>query len=131
MSRDRTDQPGQSSYTPSYDPTGEVVDLCRDLTHIDTSKYGDESGPGERKAAEHVATLLDEVGIPSELFELESGRTSLVAQWGARPGDEGALLLHGPLDVVPAAAKDWQFDRSSVEGPDGSVWGRAAGELRT
>src|SRR3954454_10538188 len=58
MSRDQTDQPGQSSYAPSYDPTGEVVDLCRDLIRIDTSNYGDESGPGERMAAEHVATLL-------------------------------------------------------------------------
>ena len=46
---------GQPSYDPSYDPAGEVVDLCRDLIRIDTTNYGDESGPGERKAAEHVA----------------------------------------------------------------------------
>ena len=33
----------------------EVVDLCRELIRIDTSNYGDDSGPGERKAAEYVA----------------------------------------------------------------------------
>jgi hypothetical protein len=37
-----------ASYAPSYDPSGEVVELCRDLIRIDTSNYGDESGPGER-----------------------------------------------------------------------------------
>jgi hypothetical protein len=83
------------SYDPSYDPAGEVVELCRDLIRIDTSNYGDESGPGERKAAEYVATALDEVGIESELFELESGRTSLVAHWGGTPG--GWSFRYGPM----------------------------------
>ena len=87
-------------------------------------------GPGERKAAEHVAALLDEVGIESELFELDSGRTSLVAQWGGRPGGEGALLLHGHLDVVPAAAEDWQVDPFSGEIQDGYVWGRGAVDMK-
>ena len=85
-----------------YDPAAEVVEICRDLIRMDTSNYGDQEGPGERKAAEHVAALLDEVGISSQLFESEPGRTSVVARWGGTEGD--ALLLHGHLDVVPAAA---------------------------
>jgi len=129
MSHDQTDGADHSS-RPSYDPAGEVVDLCRDLIRIDTTNYGDESGPGERKAAEHVATLLDEVGISSDLFELDSGRTSLVAQWGGRPGGEGALLLHGHLDVVPAAAEDWQVDPFSGEIRDGYLWGRGAVDMK-
>ena len=40
----------------------EVVDICRDLVRIDTSNPGDHSGPGERRAAEHVAGLLGEAG---------------------------------------------------------------------
>jgi acetylornithine deacetylase/succinyl-diaminopimelate desuccinylase-like protein len=122
--------PRDPSGSPTYDPAGEVVELCRDLIRMDTSNYGDESGPGERKAAEHVATLLDEVGIESELFELESGRTSLVAQWGGHPGGENALLLHGHLDVVPAAAEDWQVDPFSGEIQDGYVWGRGAVDMK-
>ena len=35
----------------------DVVRICRDLIRIDTSNYGDDSGPGERLAAEHVPAL--------------------------------------------------------------------------
>jgi acetylornithine deacetylase/succinyl-diaminopimelate desuccinylase-like protein len=113
---------------PSYDPAGEVVDLCRELIRIDTTNYGDDDGPGERKAAEYVAGLLDEVGIESRLYEPEPGRTSVVARWGGTEGD--ALLLHGHLDVVPAAAEDWQVDPFSGEIQDGYVWGRGAVDMK-
>src|SRR6187455_1818068 len=105
----------------------EVVELCRELLRMDTSNYGDDSGPGERKAAEYVATLLDEVGIESRLYESEAGRTSLVAHWGATTasttGRSDALLLHGHLDVVPAAAEDWSVDPFAGEIQDGYLWG--------
>src|SRR5690242_15017512 len=113
---------------PTVDPAAEVVDLCRDLIRIDTSNYGDEDGPGERKAAEHVATLLDEVGIEARLYESTPGRTSVVAQWGGTSGD--GLLLHGHLDVVPAAAEDWQVDPFAGELQDGYVWGRGAVDMK-
>lgn len=112
----------------SYDPASEVVDLCRDLIRIDTTNFGDHSGPGERKAAEHVATLLDEVGIESKLVEQTPGRTSLVAHWGGGDGD--ALLLHGHLDVVPAAAEDWQVDPFAGEIRNGYLWGRGTVDMK-
>ena len=106
----------------------EVVDLCRELIRIDTSNFGDDSGPGERKAAEYVAGLLDEVGIEARLHESEPGRTSVLARWG---GDEGAgLLLHGHLDVVPAEAGDWRIDPFSGEVEDGYLWGRGAVDMK-
>jgi acetylornithine deacetylase/succinyl-diaminopimelate desuccinylase-like protein len=114
--------------TPSYDPAVEVVDICRDLIRIDTTNFGDSSGPGERKAAEHVAALLSEVGIEPEMFESEPGRTSVVAQWGGTAGDP--LLLHGHLDVVPADADDWQVHPFSGEIQDGYVWGRGAVDMK-
>ena len=84
-----------SEETRAYDPTEGVVETCRDLIRIDTSNYGDEDGPGERKAAEHVAAMLDEVGISSQLVEPEHGRTSLIAHWGgADPSRSDGLLLH-------------------------------------
>ena len=119
---------GQDAST--HDPTKEVVELCRDLIRIDTSNYGDDSGPGERKAAEHVATLLDEVGIESTVVEETPGRTSLIAHWGDTSSDRPALLLHAHLDVVPAAAHDWQVDPFSGEIQDGYVWGRGAVDMK-
>lgn len=119
---------------PAYDPAGEVVEICSDLIAIDTSNYGDQPGPGERKAAEHVAALLDEVGIRVEAFESEQGRTSLIGRWGGSTGDP--VLLHGHLDVVPAAAEDWQvppFAGEVADGPGTSgpcVWGRGAVDMK-
>ena len=113
-----------------YDPAGEAVDICRDLIRIDTTNYGDGSGPGERKAAEHVAALLDEVGIEAELFEGTSGRTNVVARWGGDGSDRDPLLLHGHLDVVPADADDWSVHPFSGEIQDGYLWGRGAVDMK-
>lgn len=124
------DETSVTSIDPAHDPAGEVVELCRELIRIDTSNYGDEDGPGERKAAEYVATLLDEVGIESRLYESEPGRTSLVARWGGSGSGKPPLLVHGHLDVVPAAAHDWQVDPFSGEVQDGFVWGRGAVDMK-
>ena len=117
-----------NSSDPSYDPAAEVVQLCSDLIRIDTSNYGDQPGPGERKAAELVATLLDEVGISTEIYESETGRASVVGRWGGTVGEP--VLLHGHLDVVPASAADWAVDPFSGEVSDGMVWGRGAVDMK-
>jgi acetylornithine deacetylase/succinyl-diaminopimelate desuccinylase-like protein len=116
---------------PAYDPAAEVVEICRDLIRIDTTNYGDDSGPGERKAAEHVAGLLDEVGIDSEIFEGVPGRTNVVARWGGASGTtRPPLLLHGHLDVVPANGDDWAVHPFSGEIKDGCLWGRGAVDMK-
>ena len=61
-------------------PDREVVELCRDLIRIDSTNYGDGSGPGERVAAEYVAEKLAEVGLEPMLYESAPGRTSVVAR---------------------------------------------------
>jgi acetylornithine deacetylase/succinyl-diaminopimelate desuccinylase-like protein len=114
----------------SYDPAAEVVDICRDLIRMDTTNFGDGSGPGERKAAEHVAALLDEVGIEAELYEGVAGRTNVVARWGDGSHEAGPLLLHGHLDVVPAEADDWTVHPFSGEIQDGYLWGRGAVDMK-
>ena len=115
--------------SPSYDPAAEVVQLCQELIRIDTSNYGNGDGPGEREAAEHVAGLLDEVGIESTIIEGAPGRANVVARWGGGDG-RPPLLLHGHLDVVPAEAADWQVDPFAGEIRDGQVWGRGAVDMK-
>ncbi len=118
--------------TQDYAANAEVVDICRDLIRIDTSNYGPQAGPGERVAAEHVAALLDEVGISSELFESEPRRTSLVARWEPEGVDRSLspLLIHGHLDVVPANADDWSVPPFAGEVADGCLWGRGAVDMK-
>ncbi|MGN6132683.1 MAG: M20/M25/M40 family metallo-hydrolase [Nocardioidaceae bacterium] len=120
-----------SAQDHTYEPDAEVVDICRDLIRMDTTNYGDGSGPGERKAAEHVAALLGEVGIEAELFEGAPGRTNVVARWGGAAGTtRDPLLVHGHLDVVPANADDWRVDPFSGEIQDGYLWGRGAVDMK-
>jgi acetylornithine deacetylase/succinyl-diaminopimelate desuccinylase-like protein len=108
----------------------EVVTICRDLIRIDTSNPGDHSGPGERKAAEHVAALLSEAGLEPQILESHPGRASVVARITGEDPSRPALLIHGHLDVVPANAADWQHDPFSGEIADGCIWGRGAVDMK-
>jgi acetylornithine deacetylase/succinyl-diaminopimelate desuccinylase-like protein len=112
------------------DPQQEVVDICRDLIRIDTSNYGDGSGPGERAAAEHVMGLLTEVGLDPALVESEPGRASVITRIAGRDRSRPALLVHGHLDVVPAQARDWQVDPFAGEVIDDCLWGRGAVDMK-
>ena len=108
----------------------EVVDLCRDLIRIDTSNYGDHSGPGERAAAEYVAEKLAEVGLEPQIFESHKGRASTVARIEGEDRSRPALLIHGHTDVVPANADDWTHHPFSGEIADGCLWGRGAVDMK-
>lgn len=65
-------------------PEDEVVRICQELIRIDTSNYGDGSGPGERAAAEYTAGLMAEVGLDAEIFEAAPGRASVVTRLAGR-----------------------------------------------
>ncbi|GGN55333.1 peptidase M20 [Streptomyces kronopolitis] len=108
----------------------EVVDLCRDLIRIDTSNYGDHSGPGERAAAEYVAEKLAEVGLEPQFFESHKGRASTVARIEGEDRSRPGLLIHGHTDVVPANAEDWTHHPFSGEIADGCIWGRGAVDMK-
>ncbi|MFJ3952767.1 M20/M25/M40 family metallo-hydrolase [Streptomyces libani] len=121
-----------SEAQPPRTVTGEdeVVDLCRDLIRMDTSNYGDHSGPGERVAAEYVAEKLAEVGLEPQIFESHKGRASTVARIEGVDRSRPALLIHGHTDVVPANADDWTHHPFSGEIADGCVWGRGAVDMK-
>ncbi|GAB3567146.1 M20/M25/M40 family metallo-hydrolase [Spelaeicoccus albus] len=108
----------------------EVADICRDLIRIDTSNYGDGSGPGERKAAEHIGTLFDEVGLDTTIYESEPGRASIFTRLEGTDPSAPALVVHGHTDVVPADKSEWSVDPFSAEDRDGLIWGRGAVDMK-
>ncbi len=111
-------------------PEDEVVRICQELIRIDTSNFGDGSGPGEREAAGYVVGLLQEVGLHPVVYESDPGRTTVVVRVpGANP-ERAGLCIHGHLDVVPARAEDWQVDPFAGEERDGCVWGRGAVDMK-
>ncbi|MFD8532748.1 M20/M25/M40 family metallo-hydrolase [Streptosporangium canum] len=108
----------------------EVAELCSELIRVDTSNYGDGSGPGERAAAEIVMARLAEVGAEATYVESAPGRGNVVTRIeGSDPGLP-ALLVHGHLDVVPANAADWTVDPFAGEIRDGYIWGRGAVDMK-
>jgi acetylornithine deacetylase/succinyl-diaminopimelate desuccinylase-like protein len=116
--------------TEPASPTEEVVRICRDLIRIDSTNYGDGSGPGEREAAEYVVGQLREVGLEPTVVESEPGRTSVVVRLEGEDRDRPALCVHGHLDVVPANKDDWQVDPFSAELRDDCIWGRGAVDMK-
>jgi acetylornithine deacetylase/succinyl-diaminopimelate desuccinylase-like protein len=120
-------------------PAGaDAARFAADLIRIDTTNRGGGDAR-ERPAAEYVAARLAEAGLEPVLLESAPGRANVVARIsgagasgsdgaGARP--EGALLLHGHLDVVPADPADWSVHPFSGEIRDGVLWGRGAVDMK-
>jgi len=108
----------------------DAITICQDLLRIDSSNFGDDSGPGERRAAEYVAGVLSDAGIEPEIFESTARRTSLVARIPGEDSSRPALLVHGHLDVVPAQAGDWKVPPFSGEVQDDCLWGRGAVDMK-
>ncbi len=111
-------------------PEDEVVGICRDLIRIDTSNYGDGSGPGEREAADYVMASLQEVGLEPTLYESAPGRATVAVRIPGSDPSRGALCIHGHLDVVPAHAADWSVDPFAAVEKDGCIWGRGAVDMK-
>jgi acetylornithine deacetylase/succinyl-diaminopimelate desuccinylase-like protein len=106
------------------------VRACSELVRFDTSNFGAGQSRGERAAAEWVAEQLTDFGYQPELFESAPGRASTVVRIAGRDRSAPGLLVHGHLDVVPAAAEDWSFDPFGGEIIDGAVRGRGALDMK-
>ncbi|RJL21715.1 M20/M25/M40 family metallo-hydrolase [Bailinhaonella thermotolerans] len=108
----------------------EVVEITSELIRIDTSNYGDGSGPGERAAGERVMEWLAEVGVQGTYIESAERRGNVVARIEGADASLPPLLVHGHLDVVPAQASDWRVHPFSGEVVDDYVWGRGAVDMK-
>jgi acetylornithine deacetylase/succinyl-diaminopimelate desuccinylase-like protein len=108
----------------------EAVRITRELIRIDTSNYGDDSGPGEREAANYVVSLLEEVGLHPQVFESAPGRASVFLRLPGEDRERPGLVVHGHLDVVPADADDWSVDPFAAEVVDGVLYGRGAVDMK-
>jgi acetylornithine deacetylase/succinyl-diaminopimelate desuccinylase-like protein len=100
------------------------------LVRFDTTNYGDGKSNGEREAAEWVAGQLQDAGYLPAMIEAEPGRASTVVRIAGRDRAAPALLVHGHLDVVPAAPEDWSVDPFGGEVRAGAVWGRGALDMK-
>ena len=108
-----------------------VAQVCSDLIALDTSNYGDGTGPGEATAAEYVEAFLRGCGLQSERFSTTSAkRQVVVCRLAGEDPDADALAIHLHLDVVPAIAADWTVPAFEGTIHDGMVWGRGAVDMK-
>ena len=77
----------------------------------------------ERPAAEYLKRVLDENGIPAELFALEPDRPSVVARLKGS-GRKRPLLIMGHTDTVSVDPSKWKFPPFSATRDGGYVYGR-------
>jgi acetylornithine deacetylase/succinyl-diaminopimelate desuccinylase-like protein len=104
----------------------ESLNHFRNLLRIDTT-----NPPGrEAAAAQYIASVLAKEGIEHVILEKAPGRSNLVARLHGRSSTEGALLLNGHLDVVPAEREQWRFDPFSAQEADGCIWARGAIDMK-
>ncbi len=115
---------------PAPAPEDEVGRICSELIRIESTNFGDGSGPGERKAAEYVMAELTDVGLDPVLVESKPGRASVMVRIEGSDPSRPGLAVHGHLDVVPANAADWQVDPFGAEERDGCIWGRGAVDMK-
>ncbi|NDU74689.1 M20/M25/M40 family metallo-hydrolase [Actinomadura sp. DSM 109109] len=108
----------------------EAAAICADLIRFATVNRGEGVAEPERPAAEHVAGLLDEVGVEATVVESAPGRASVLARVPGTDPSHPAFLVHGHLDVVPADPADWTVPPFSGEVRDGYVWGRGAVDMK-
>ncbi len=116
--------------TDALTPESEVARICRDLIRIDSSNYGDGSGPGERACAEYVMGELTDVGLDPLYVESAPGRANVMVRIEGIDRSRPGLAIHGHLDVVPANAVDWQVDPFAAEVRDSCIWGRGAIDMK-
>jgi acetylornithine deacetylase/succinyl-diaminopimelate desuccinylase-like protein len=117
---------------PLTDPVlaADAVRLCSRLIQFDTTNFGGGKSRGERECAEWVAAQLTGAGYQPVILESVPGRANTVVRIPGADRQAPGLLMHGHLDVVPAAAQDWSVDPFGGEIRDGAVWGRGAVDMK-
>jgi acetylornithine deacetylase/succinyl-diaminopimelate desuccinylase-like protein len=119
----------QAAAAPSASPNlsqieTDAIGWLQGLIHINTT-----NPPGnELAAANYLAGILKQEGIPSEIFQSAPGRGFIVARLSASamPNPSRALLLMGHLDVVGVDKSKWTVDPFGGVIQGNYVYGRGA-----
>lgn len=105
----------------------EAVDLLVQYLQIDTS-----NPPGrERYACEWLAAILENEGIPYELYDAGGDE-----RWSLRAvlkgnGSKKPLMLLNHTDVVPVQREFWDEEPFTGLIKDGHIWGRGALDMKS
>jgi acetylornithine deacetylase/succinyl-diaminopimelate desuccinylase-like protein len=101
------------------------VALTQRLVQFDTT-----NPPGnEDRCIQYIKSLLDDAGIPNQIFIKTPGRPNLIARLTG-DGSAPPLLLQGHIDVVPADPALWEHPPFGGDLVDGYLWGRGSLDMK-
>ncbi|HEX5696780.1 MAG TPA: M20/M25/M40 family metallo-hydrolase, partial [Acidimicrobiia bacterium] len=103
-----------------------VIDLLQQLIRNRCVNDGTADTGHEVRS---VATLVDFLGAPGEVFEPIPGRQSLVYRIEGSDPSAPSLALVPHLDVVPVDPAGWSVDPFAAEIVDGVIYGRGAVDM--
>ncbi len=103
----------------------ETLDLVQALIR---NACVNDGTPESGNEARSVATLVEYLGDPEEVFEPTPGRQSVLYRVPGS-GQGPALMLMGHLDVVPVTPDGWSHDPFGGVVADGFLWGRGAVDM--
>ncbi|MDQ7034810.1 MAG: M20/M25/M40 family metallo-hydrolase [Anaerolineae bacterium] len=100
-------------------------EVLKRLIQFDTT-----NPPGNEAACiQYIQSLLNDVGIKSQIYEKVAGRPNLVARLQGT-GNAAPLLLYGHVDVVTTASQQWTYPPFDAVEADGYIWGRGALDMK-
>jgi acetylornithine deacetylase/succinyl-diaminopimelate desuccinylase-like protein len=80
--------------------------------------------PGnERRAVDYLKQVLDQAGVPNQIFALDANRPNIVARLKGT-GKKRPLLIMGHTDTVTVDAAKWKHSPFSATREGGYVYGR-------
>jgi acetylornithine deacetylase/succinyl-diaminopimelate desuccinylase-like protein len=93
------------------------------ILRFDTSDPPMNPPGGEKPAADYIKQVLDQEGIPAEIYYLEANRPNVVARLKGS-GAKRPLLLMAHTDVVNVDPKKWTHPPFGATREGGYVYGR-------
>jgi acetylornithine deacetylase/succinyl-diaminopimelate desuccinylase-like protein len=112
----------QSPATPDWKAfEDEMMRHYQAVLRLDTT-----NPPGnERVAVEYIKQVLDQAGVPSQIFALDADRPNIVARLKGS-GKKRPLLIMGHTDTVTVDAAKWKHSPFSATREGGYVYARGA-----
>ena len=126
-----TTPPAPTTAPTAARPRTRSCGSARELIRIDSSNYGDGSGPGERAAAEYVMGQLDRGRARADLLESEPGRATVVVRL---EGEDSHAARRSRCTATSTSCRPTpptgRSTRSPREERDGCIWGRGAVDMK-
>jgi acetylornithine deacetylase/succinyl-diaminopimelate desuccinylase-like protein len=108
-----TAQPAEPDWTRA---NAETLEHYSAIVRFDTTAR-------ERPAAEYIKKVLDDHGIPAQLYALEPDRPNVIARLKGN-GRKRPLLIMGHTDTVTVDLPKWKFGPFSAARDGGFIYGR-------